>query len=279
MTKQTNGSKSNGPKDDPNKDVQPWMGWIAAMFVVVIVVVAVALGIDRTNNQSNNAAEIRMTPLVGGMEVPVATGTGASEVAASEVTPLPEAITETATISMVTLITATSTATDTFPATGEMTPTETITSTEPVTGGAEITETTEVTAEQPVEATAAPTASPTASSTLEPTVEPTATEEQVSEPTATPWPTATPRPTATGEAEFEVGETVVASGGRVELHADAAEDALVLDSFGSGVALEVLDPGGDFTSYPVEVDGQSWVRVRAADGLVGWVMTEQVEAQ
>jgi len=43
--------------------------------------------------------------------------------------------------------------------------------------------------------------------------------------------------------------------------------------------LEVLDPDGDVDSYPVVIDGQSWLRVRAADGLVGWVKAQQVEVQ
>jgi hypothetical protein len=72
---------------------------------------------------------------------------------------------------------------------------------------------------------------------------------------------------------------VVAGGSRVEIYADAAPNALLLDSVGAGIALEVLDPSGDFESYPVEAGGYGWVRVRAADGLVGWVRTDQVEAQ
>src|SRR5215204_4611589 len=175
MTKQTNGSKPNGPKGDPNKDVQPWLGWIAAMFVVVIIVVAVALGIDRTNNQNNNAAEVRMTPLVGGMEVPVATGTSAAEVAASEVTPLPEDMSNTSTISMVRVITTTGMATDTFPATGEMTPTESLSATTSITTGAEITASIEATSATTAEATAEPTALATDAPTDEPTAEATAT--------------------------------------------------------------------------------------------------------
>jgi hypothetical protein len=48
----------------------------------------------------------------------------------------------------------------------------------------------------------------------------------------------------------------------------------VLDSIAEGSILTVMEPGGDFASYPVEQEGQSWVRVRAADGLVGWTPTE-----
>jgi hypothetical protein len=78
---------------------------------------------------------------------------------------------------------------------------------------------------------------------------------------------------------LEAGDTIVVGEGRAEIYADASADGVILDSLGSGVELEVIDPGGDFESYPVVVDGHDWVRVRAADGLVGWVMTDQVEAQ
>jgi hypothetical protein len=122
------------------------------------------------------------------------------------------------------------------------------------------------------------TAEMTSSVTTEPTIKPTAS--------ATARPTATVRPTATATAiatvvsqVFDTGDMVVASNGRVEVHADASQGALILDSVGNGAVLEVLDPSGDYAGYPVEVDGHGWVRVRAEDGLVGWVMTDQVEAQ
>jgi hypothetical protein len=34
---------------------------------------------------------------------------------------------------------------------------------------------------------------------------------------------------------------------------------------------------GDIDSYPVELNGVLWYRVRAADGLVGWVMADGIE--
>lgn len=301
MTKKTRSSKSNGRQKDPNQDVQPWLGWIAALLVVVIVVVAVAMGLAQTNSQRGGTPEVRMTPLVGGIEVPVATETGAA-VAASEVTPLPEgdsaAITTSDEISVVTVITMTGamTDTDTFTMTGEMTPTEAIsatvgvTTTESVSTTAVVTAAVTVTSEVTSSATTEATIEATEEATTEATVVATSTAEAGLDATpavtvtatATPRPTATTRPTATPIVDpqvFDVGESVAASAGRVEIHADATMDALTLDTVGPGVPLEVMPPSGDFVEYPVIADGHGWVRVRAADGLVGWVMTDQVEAQ
>lgn len=277
MTKQTRGSNRNGRRGDPNQDVQPWLGWIAAMFVVVIVVIAVAMGMERTGQQRNGAAEVRMTPLVGGMEVPVATGTGGA-VAASEVTPLPQAIRESTPMTMVTVITATGalSETDTFTATGEMTPTENVTVTTEISDTTVLTLTEEVTATAEVSVAATVAATPTVTATV------VVTAEATVEATPTLRPTATPRPSVVATVVmrvFEPGDTVVAVAGRVEVHADASQESIVLDTFGAGVTLEVLDVSGDFESYPVEADGHGWARVRAGDGLVGWVMTDQVEVQ
>ena len=279
MTKKTRGSNANRRRKDPNQDVQPWLGWIAALLVVVIVVVAVAMGMARTRDQEGSVPEVRMTPLVGGIEVPLATETGAA-VVASEVTAIPEAdsvvITDGDGITMVTVVTTTAvmTATDTFTLTGEMTPTDTTSGNASVTATVGVSVTNDVTPSATEAATVAATITEAAAS------EPTATTTVATTPT--PRPTATTRPTVTPLVDapvFEVGDNVTARAGRVEVHADAAADALTLDSFGAGIPLEVLPPSGDFTAYPVEVDGHGWVRVRAADGLVGWVMTDQVEAQ
>jgi hypothetical protein len=40
----------------------------------------------------------------------------------------------------------------------------------------------------------------------------------------------------------------------------------------------VIEPGGDYTGYPVEVDTVRWYRVRAEDGLVGWAMADGLAA-
>ena len=75
------------------------------------------------------------------------------------------------------------------------------------------------------------------------------------------------------------GQTVVATAARVALYADVTRGALVLDTYGPGTLLAVLEPTGDHPGYPVLNEGQTWVRVRAVDGLVGWVMGSQVEVE
>ncbi len=294
MTKQKRGNNAKSRSNDPNQDVQPWLGWIAAMLVVVIVVVAVAMGMERINSQRNRAAEVQMTPLVGGIEMPVATEASTAAAVAAEVTPIPptasNGVTESGTLTMVTVITATAEMgqSDTVTATGDMTPT--------IVANSAVTASVEVQATDDMTTTNEPSSAVTATvevMTTEPvtaTEAVTATEEvtaSASEPTATPLPSPTPRPTSTPSPTatsgppqvFDIGAMVSASAGRVELHADVAIDAPILDSVGPGVALVVLPPSGDYEIYPVVIDGISWVRVRAEDGLVGWVQANLVEEQ
>ncbi len=40
---------------------------------------------------------------------------------------------------------------------------------------------------------------------------------------------------------------------------------------------EVIEPERSIGAYPVELDGLSWVRVQADDGLVGWVKASELE--
>lgn len=46
--------------------------------------------------------------------------------------------------------------------------------------------------------------------------------------------------------------------------------ATVLDVHPAGTILTVLEPTGDYSGYPLEIDGVSWVRVRDSSGLIGW---------
>jgi hypothetical protein len=78
---------------------------------------------------------------------------------------------------------------------------------------------------------------------------------------------------------FAVGdEAIVVAIEGASLRSDAGEDAPVMQLYPMGDLVTILRPSGDYEAYPVEVDGVEWVRVRAADGLVGWVVVDAIEA-
>ena len=64
---------------------------------------------------------------------------------------------------------------------------------------------------------------------------------------------------------------VVTSGTEIAVVGDAAGSAPVLEVYAAGSSFTVLEPGLDKGAYPILADGASWVRVRAGDGLAGWV--------
>jgi hypothetical protein len=69
---------------------------------------------------------------------------------------------------------------------------------------------------------------------------------------------------------LEEGSTITAAAS-VTLYADAVEASPRFGVYDAGTVLTVVEAGGDYAAYPVEVDGARWYRVRAPDGLVGWV--------
>ncbi len=75
---------------------------------------------------------------------------------------------------------------------------------------------------------------------------------------------------------LEVGAEVQARG-MLRLYAVADPEALTLAEYAVGDRFTVLGPPGDITVYPVELSGVRWYRVRAQDGLVGWVMADGIE--
>ena len=78
---------------------------------------------------------------------------------------------------------------------------------------------------------------------------------------------------------FTVGdEAIVVAIKGASLRSDAGEDAPVMQLYPMGDLVTILRPSGDYEGYPVEVDGATWYRVRAADGLVGWVAAAAIEA-
>jgi hypothetical protein len=67
-----------------------------------------------------------------------------------------------------------------------------------------------------------------------------------------------------------VGATIVA-GEKTSVFAEPAMQALRFAQYAEGSQFTVLETDGDAAAYPVVVDGVRWYRVRAEDGLVGWV--------
>lgn len=290
MAQQKRNGRGNGsnPRRTPTQSTQPWLGWVAAGLVVLIVVVAVAMGLERSNQRDSLEAEVNMTPIVGGMAVATAAGSGqdaASNAGAAsgepDVTSLVTVtmpLTETEGVTEAAALTDTSDVTDTSGATE----TEGLTGTEPLTDSAAVTDadgltdtgavtTTDVTMTE--EATGADETL-TETDALTQSAE-AATPEPEPTPTRTPRPTPSPTPTRSGPPpSFAVGDSVVNEQGQVTLHADTTLDSLVLDTINPGVAMTVIEPSGSDESYPVENEGYGWVRVRSVDGLVGWAITD-----
>ncbi|BAM01541.1 MULTISPECIES: hypothetical protein [Caldilinea] len=76
---------------------------------------------------------------------------------------------------------------------------------------------------------------------------------------------------------FEVG-TEVQARGQLRLYAAAEPETITLAEYEAGDRFTIMGPPGDLLVYPVELSGVRWYRVRAADGLVGWVMADGIEA-
>jgi hypothetical protein len=75
---------------------------------------------------------------------------------------------------------------------------------------------------------------------------------------------------------FAAGDTVAARG-VVRVYPDADPRTQAMGEYTAPAAFVVIEPGGDYTGYPVEISEVRWYRVRADDGLVGWVMSDGLE--
>jgi hypothetical protein len=231
----------------------------------IVVIALIVLGIERLNNGgSPQEAEVQMTPVVGGMTLATMPAPAGSSRREPEVTATTgSAITAGGDVSGTAQLTTG--AAVSVAAAADVTATAAVTATAGVTAAANVTGTPGTGETAGAKPLIEPTRSGEPGVTVLPGANPTA------RPTAVRTPTAEPQVEAARPSPlFAPGEVVRPAGGRAVLHAAPGEDAPMLDSFGENASLTVLEPGDDFARYPVEVDGRSWVRVRAVDGLVGW---------
>ena len=75
---------------------------------------------------------------------------------------------------------------------------------------------------------------------------------------------------------FDVGAIVIARG-VTRVYPEANPRAQAMGEYAAAATFVVIEPGADYTSYPVEINEVRWYRVRAADGLVGWAMADGLE--
>ncbi|MFM7585377.1 MAG: hypothetical protein ACKO9F_21985 [Caldilinea sp.] len=83
-------------------------------------------------------------------------------------------------------------------------------------------------------------------------------------------------PTAEEVSLLSAG-TDVRARGMLRIYAAPEPVAATLAEYVAGDLLTVVEPPGDIATYPVELNGVLWYRVRAADGLVGWAMADGIE--
>ncbi len=89
-------------------------------------------------------------------------------------------------------------------------------------------------------------------------------------PTATVAPPTTVAEPPVEDAQITPGQVLLAVE-TVRLYGDASRQALVLNQYSATAAFTVLEPSGEYTTYPVTQESTDWYRLRAADGLVGWL--------
>jgi hypothetical protein len=90
-------------------------------------------------------------------------------------------------------------------------------------------------------------------------------------------PTPEPLPTATAMPLLTAGQTVVVTntaGAGIRLRNQPGTAGLTLAIYPEGESFIVLNPDGEYSSYPVEADGYRWYRIQIAndsdENLTGW---------
>ncbi len=72
-------------------------------------------------------------------------------------------------------------------------------------------------------------------------------------------------------------DTEVKALGKMRIYADADPMSTAMAEYAVDTVFRVIEPGEDFSEYPIEINGVRWYRVRAEDGLVGWLFADGVE--
>ncbi len=72
------------------------------------------------------------------------------------------------------------------------------------------------------------------------------------------------------------GSTVAATLNALPMRLEPSPSAGVMETYAKDSLFDVLEPIDPFEPYPVTVGGINWLRVRAEDGLVGWINASNV---
>ena len=65
----------------------------------------------------------------------------------------------------------------------------------------------------------------------------------------------------------------------MRLYAAPDKTLPALAGYPAGALFTIVEPDGEFPEYPVQVFEEPWYRVRAEDGLVGWIPGSSLAAQ
>lgn len=96
--------------------------------------------------------------------------------------------------------------------------------------------------------------------------------------TPPPPPTATPEPAAPSDAVRAIG-TQWQGAPLVERVTMWIQPGIIIAArYAPDTRFTVVEPDRNHPAYPVVLDGIEWVRVQAADGLVGWVKVSELRA-
>lgn len=79
----------------------------------------------------------------------------------------------------------------------------------------------------------------------------------------------------TGAPHYVPGQVLQAAE-TLLLYADADRGAAVMNQYAAATEFTVLEPSGNYSTYPVLQAEAEWYRLRAADGLVGWATAERL---